>query len=101
MAFVVGGLCMVVAFGILAHQQREFRHVDATACSDRVHQFDALHDVIVKSYGMTRPSAALLAAFPQLRPLYTPGNPQYEEQVASARERRDEVLSVLGARPDC
>ena len=93
-AYSILVLATVFAFYRLQRQ-------DAVACHDRRHQWTALHSVIVKSYATAKPSAALLNAFPQLKPFYTPGSPQYDEQQRLATGRRDDVLAVLGDRPDC
>jgi hypothetical protein len=71
------------------------------ACTDRKHQYDALHKVIDKAYTSQRPSPTLLKAFPQLAPFYTPGNAQYDDQQARLATQRGRLIAVLGDRPDC
>lgn len=71
------------------------------ACTDRVHQWDALHSVIVKSYTPQPPPPAILRLFPQIKPIYTPGTPEFEAALKANEDRRDAVLGLLGFRPDC
>lgn len=77
--------------------------VDArdTSCRDRKHSWDALSDVIHTAYAPSAPSDAVLNAFPQLKPFYTPGSPQYVEQQHSLEAQRNRVLTKLGDRPVC
>jgi hypothetical protein len=89
---------LVVAVAFAFFQMQEQAH---QACRDRVRQYDAVHKVIDKAYTSQRPSPALLNAFPQLAPFYTPGNPQYDEQQHALREQRSRLIAVLGDRPSC
>lgn len=89
-------LALGLGFALLGVQTSQ-----AQSCHDRKHQYDALHNVIDKSYAPSAPSAAVLDAFPQLKPFYTPGNPQYEAQQQAARDRKQGVLALLGDRPSC
>lgn len=86
---------------LLTAQTAELVRQNQQACDDRKHGWDASHNLVVKAYTPQAPSAALLNAFPQLKPFYTPGNPQYEEQLRRTEEQRDAVLGTLDGRPVC
>jgi hypothetical protein len=92
--YVVLALATTVSLGWLVARRAE-------ACVDRKHQWTALHSVIIESYSAQSPSPALLDAFPQLKPFYTPGNPLYEATVRAANDRRQAVLDKLGPKPSC
>lgn len=95
---VAGFVILAVGTTIaLVAVQNEHAH----ACTDRKNQWTALHDVIVESYAPAKPSKAVLAAFPQLKPFYTPGNPAYEIAQRNADERQRAVLGKLGDKPSC
>lgn len=99
--FVVLALANVAGFAALNDQHNKTTMIVKAACRDRQHQWQALHDVIKSSYRLQKPPKALLAAFPQLKPFYTPGNKSYDEQAGAANARSDEVLGVLGPFPSC
>lgn len=71
------------------------------ACRDRKRQYDALHAVIIEQNKPQKPSEVILRAFPQFRPFYTPGTPEFDEAARIAAFRREAALGVLGGRPVC
>lgn len=76
-------------------------HQATAACADRKQQDAALRDVIHSAYEASAPSDAVLNAFPELKPFYTSGTPEFEEQQRSLAAQRDRVLDKLGDRPTC
>ena len=103
-AFVFSVLLIGSAVGLVAYflndaTTREQRRHDS--CLVQRHLYDGLHAVIVESFKPQSPSPDLLLLFPQIAPLYTPGTPQYENELIRSNEQRDRVLSKLGKRPAC
>lgn len=100
-AYVFVAVALFVALFQLQTQSAQLRRQGQSSCVDRIHQYDALHKVIIKQNLPAAPSKIIQRAFPQFRAFFTPGTPEYREAKRIADVKRDAALSVLGPRPDC
>lgn len=85
----------------LAAQAAELRAQAAKLCTFQHRSWDIQHLQILDDAKPSKPSEAILRAFPQFRSFYDPKNPLYAEQIRSLNERRDRKLKILGPRPIC
>ncbi len=78
-----------------------FIHAVTANCDASARQYDVLRHVIVQQNTPEPASPIIIKAFPEFKPFFTPGTPQYNEAKRLNDDKLHRILAKLGDRPSC